>query len=127
MNDFDIGVREVIKEVGISALYMKSTGEYDPSIGEIVEAVKYYPVQVAVFDRTLQSNGLSSKPGTEIVAGDKMMFMIPPNKVDEGLPPIVIEPTKDRVRIGDLTYQIVTMKEYSVAGDVVCYEFFIRR
>lgn len=129
MRDFDAAVLEFIQESGFTATYVKQTqGEYDPATGTVGTTVVEIPVQVILMDLTLQSNGLSTKYGTLVEAGDKELFMRPPHKTDPAQPILDIHPASDTVKVGTTVYKIVTMKELNpTTSDPILYMLYLRR
>jgi hypothetical protein len=126
VNDFDLALIEMVREFGGPALYIKSIpGEYDPATGSVTSGTKSTPVKGILLDFTLQSNGLTTKYGTQILAGDKQFFMQPPSKAG-GLP-IKVDPVNDVVKVGTQTYKVVVMRELNPTGnDPILYEFVLR-
>src|SRR5688572_22094253 len=117
MEDFDAVVVEFMREYGFTATYVQRTlGEYDPAEGEAPLTEEHTPVQAILLDYTLQSNGFGNKFGTDIMAGDKEMYIQPPNKVDAGVPALNILPTQDTILANGVEYKIVTMKELNTTG-----------
>lgn len=128
MNDFDIAVMEFMQENPLTAMYIKAVGEYDPTTGEVVETVTEIPVEAILMDLTLQSNGLSTKFGTLIVAGDKELYVRPPNKTNPLNAPLVVDSANDRVRVNGFEYKVVTSKEVNPTGvDPILFDLYIRR
>jgi len=81
-----------------------------------------------LLDFTHTNNGLSSKFGTEILSGDKELYMLPPNKFDPLQPPLAIDTTQDQCRIGGVMYKCMVMKEVNPTGsNAILYNFLIRR
>jgi hypothetical protein len=108
--------------MGFTAYHVRTSGEYNPATGSIVEVLKTIPVRAIILDLTLQSNGLTTKPHTEIVAGDKQLYIQPPA---QGL---VINPSTDKIRVGTTDYDIVTTKELNPDSTVpLLYELYLRR
>lgn len=126
MKEFDAVVVEMVQEFGGDALYVQSSaGEYDPATGSVAPVIKSIPVKGILLDFTLQSNGLTTKYGTTILAGDKQFFMQPPSKTG-GLP-LKITPVADHVRVGSKSYQVVAMREHNPSGlDPIVYELVLR-
>lgn len=128
MDDFDTAVMELMAEFGTTATYIKRVSTYDTTTSENVETTKEIPVQVILMDLTLQSNGLSTKFGTLIQAGDKEMFVRPPNKTDNGVAPLTVDPSNDSVRVKGIEYRIVSSKEVNTTGaDTIIYDLYVRR
>lgn len=129
MNDFDATVLEFIKEQGASATLMQRTeGAYNPSTGTVGTVDTLIACEGILMDLTLQSNGLSVKYGTLVEAGDKEFYMRPPHKTNGSPSPVVISPASDRLKIGNVTYKIVTLKELNpTAADPVLVSLYLRR
>lgn len=128
-DDFDATVLEFMNDFGFNATYLQSSeGTYDPSRGENVVTTTEIPIRAILLDRTLQSNGIGTQPGSLIQAGDKQLFIQPTQKVDIDATPLVVNPSSDRVRVGADTYKIVTYKEINTtAADQILIELYIRR
>lgn len=127
MHDLEQTVVEFMNESGFIAHINRTTGEYDPAQSEYVETVVDVPVRAILMDLTLQSNGLGSKLGTEILAGDKQLFVQPPQS-DSGPISLQLDPSKDTVSVGAVAYKIVTVKEINTTGAYpILYELYIRR
>lgn len=103
-------------------------GTYDPATSEYTNIPVEIPCSLLLLDLTRNNNGLSSVFGTEILAGDKECWMLPPEKADNTILPLVIDTTSDRLRVGNITYKIVTMKEANPTGaNPIAYQFMLRR
>lgn len=129
MNDFDVTVLEFIRESGGPASLLKqATGDYNPATGTVATLGDEIPVEGILMDLTLQSNGLSTKYGTLVEAGDKEFWMRPPHKTDPLLDVVQIIPASDRLRIGSIVYKIVTLKELNPTGDdPILISLYLRR
>lgn len=129
MDDMDATLLEFIREYPSEAfLIRETTGEYDPATGDVSNSVEEIPIEAILMDLTLQSNGLSTKYGTLVEAGDKELYMRPVNKTNPLLDPVVIQPATDKIRIGGFTYQIVTFKELNpTAANSVLVTLYLRR
>jgi len=125
--DFDAAALELVSEMGTTGTYISvSKGSYDPETGTVVPASTPQTVKLAVLDLTLQSNGLSLKYGTEVLAGDKEVYMIPPQKT--GGAAISVNPGADKVVVGGVTYTVVTFKEVNpTMTDPVVFFLYVRR
>lgn len=128
-NDFDRMILDFMNDDPCTAYYQKSNaGAYDPSTGELATTLVEIPVQIILVDMTRNNNGLSSKFGTEILAGDKECFMRPPEKADPLMIPLVIDTTADRLRVGSIMYKVQDMKEANPTGAApILYNLMLRR
>jgi len=126
MTDFDSTVLELLLEVGTTATYTSvQPGAYNPSTGTVSLTKVDQTVQAALFDLTLQSNGMSLKYGTTIKAGDKEAYMLPPQKT--GGQPITVAPGVDKFTIAGVAYTVVTFKEVNPTGSDPCVYFLYLR
>jgi len=125
--DFDAAVLELVTAFGTTATYTSiAQGEYDPATGQAGVVRMPQPVKAVLFDLTLQSNGLSLKYGTEILAGDKEAYIIPPQKL--GGNPITVAPGADKLTVAGVVYTVVTFKEINPTGSDPCvYFLYLRR
>lgn len=126
--DFDAVALELVTEFGGDGTYISQTqGVYDPSTGSVGVTTTETPVTVALLDLTLQSSGLSTKYGTQIMTGDKEAYVIPPNKTGgSALPPIA--PSLDRLVVAGVSYTVITFKEVNPTGtDPILYTLYLRR
>jgi hypothetical protein len=129
MEDFDHTVLEFIREYGFTAQYIKQAdGEYDPATGTVSSVITQVPVEAILMDLTLNSNGLSTRFNTLVVAGDKQLIVRPPNKTDPAAPALSINTATDRVLVNGIEYKLVTFKEVNPTGaDPVLFDLYIRR
>lgn len=127
MDEFDRTVLHFMDEFGTTALYIRQVdGEYNPTTGTVQSTEVKFPVRGILMEYTLQSNGLKNRYGTDILAGDKQFFMQPPGK--NKLPSYPIDPTKDKLQVGPVLYNIVTSKEVNPTGvEPILYELLLRR
>ena len=107
-----------------------STFEYDPVNPLALQQRRYILVGVILFDLTLQSNGDTFKPNSLINAGDKQLFIQPPE--DDGFyntnETDVVLPNRDKIKIGNKLYKIITFKQLNPsATDSVLFECYIRQ
>lgn len=128
-NDFSRMILDFMRDDPLTAYYIKATtGAYDPSTGEVAVTTVEIPVQAILLDLIRTNNGLSSKFGTEILAGDKEVYVLPPEKADPLAIPLVVDTTSDRIRIGNTTYKIEVMKEANPSASApLLYDLLIRR
>lgn len=127
--DFDFVVAEFMRDYGTTGQFIRTvTGQYDPNTGTTPTTVTEIDVEVILMDLTLQSNGYSVKYGTLVQAGDKDIYMRPPNKVVPYMMPLEINPATDSVRVNGIVYKIVTMKEVNTTGtNAIVYSLYARR
>lgn len=127
--DFDSAILEFFDDFGFTATYIqRGVSTYNTSTGENVTTSTEIPVQAILLDLTLQSNGLSAKFGTLVMAGDKELYVLPPDKYDSTDDPLTVTTTADKVRVNGVEYTIVNMKEVNTtATDTLVYDFHIRR
>lgn len=125
--DFDTVVLQMMDDFGSSQTYVMSSQEdYDTETGTVVSTTTSVPVRMILMDLTLQSNGLSLKYGTEILAGDKEAYVQPP--VKNAGPALVITPGSDKLVVNSVPYTVVTFKEVNPTGsDPVLYTLYLRR
>lgn len=125
--EFDSGVLSIVSELGTTGTYTSITqGSYDPVAGTTGVMKSSQPVKVVLFDLTLQSNGMSLRYGTEILAGDKEAYMIPPQKT--GGAAVTVSPGVDKLTVAGVAYTVVTFKELNPTGsDPVVYFLYLRR
>jgi hypothetical protein len=126
--DFDKAALELVSEFGGPATYVKTTlGDYDPATGTAATTTVNIPLTVAMFDLNNPQNGYGTKPGTELQAGDKETYVLPPTKQGQAdiLP---IDTVNDKIVVNGVSYSIVTMKEMNPSGtDPLLYIFYLRR
>lgn len=128
MDELDRAVYELMGEFGTLVTYISHTeGEYDTSTGTSPTIETNYTVEGIVMDLTLASNGLSTKYGTLVEAGDKELFIRPPKTV-AGLDALTVSPASDFVVVAGTKYKIVTFKEVNPTGDAaILFTLYIRR
>lgn len=127
--DFDRMILDFMNDDPLFATYHQY-GEpvYDTTTGENTVPETSTTVQCIVLDFDRTTNGLSSKFGTEILAGDKEMYMLPTNKANPSAPLIIPNPTSDRITVGAVKYKIVIMKEANPQVSApLLYNFMLRR
>lgn len=129
-SDFDRMVIDFMNDDPLIAYYIKFSGDgiYNPSTGENVVSTVEIPVKAILLDLTLRTNGLGTAPNSLIQAGDKLLYVQPPEKTDSLRSPLVINPASDKIRIGTTEYDIVIMKESNPSGsNVILYELYLRK
>lgn len=109
--------------------YQKSIqGSYDPSTGDYSTSLVEIPCSIILEDLTRNSNGLSYDFGTDIIAGDKNCYLLPPEKADPTVMSLVIDTVADRIRVGAQIYRIENMKSADPTGaNPLLYQLMLRR
>lgn len=127
--EFDKTALEMVNLFGTTATYIKNTGgSYNPATGEYSLAQTTFPIKCIVMDLTLQSNGNTYRNGTMIEAGDKQVYIIPPEKINPTADVLIVNPSTDKILIGTKEWNIVTSKEYNPSqSDNVLIELYIRK
>lgn len=123
LSDLEQAAIELVTEFGADGTYTSYTaGSYNPATSKVVNTSTAYTAKMVLLDLTLQSNGLSLKYGTEIKAGDKEAYVLPP------IQGLVITPGKDTVTLAGTTYTVVTFKEINPTGaKSLVYFLYLRR
>lgn len=124
--DFDTSLVGLFSDFGVTSanavLVQASQSDYDPSVGSVVATTAEIPVRALLVDLTLQSNGLSLKYGTQIIAGDKEAYVLPNSDT-----PFTINPN-DKLRIAGIEYKVVTLKEFNTTGlNPIAFSLYLRR
>ncbi len=129
ISDFDDVVVEFMRDYPMLATYVQQTdGVYDPATGSMSSTTTQTVVDAILLDLTLSSNGLSTRHGTTVIAGDKQLVVRPPNKKDPLAPALVINTATDRVIVHGITYKVVTFKEINPTGDnPILFDLYLRR
>lgn len=127
MHSLEQAARELILEFGATGTYTSSSeGPYDTSTGSATRIELSQSCPMVLVDLTLQSNGLSTRFGTQVLAGDKEAYVIPPHKA--GGQRVTVTPDSDRVTFGDVTYTVVTYKDANPSGsDSWVWYLYLRR
>jgi hypothetical protein len=127
-NDFDTAALAIVQEFGGTGTYTRYTvGAYNPATGKATRTTTSQTVKVAITDLQLRSNGTSLKYGTEVVAGDKEAYLIPPEKTG-GTSIAPIDVVNDTLTVGPYTYTIVSYKETNPDGTTpILYSLYLRR
>lgn len=128
-DDFLRSILDFMNDDPLTVYYTKyNNGAYDPATSEYTTVPVEIPCQGLLLDLTRNSNGLSSIYGKTILAGDKDLYLVPPNKLDPNAPVLNIDTTSDRVRIGSILYKVEDMKECNPnAVNPILYQFMLRR
>jgi hypothetical protein len=125
--ELGLAAQELISEFGGSGVYTKTVmGQYNSSTASASSSVISIPIQIVIFDLLLKNEGFGTKSGTQVHAGDKEAYVLPPSFPD-GVP-FSVDPTNDKITINNVTYSIVTFKEINPTGSFpVAYTFYLRR
>lgn len=129
IDDFDRVVMEFMRDFPVTATYVSQTdGAYNPTTGTVSSTTTETEVEAILLDLTLSSNGLSTRHGTAVIAGDKQLIVRPPNKTDPDADPLVINTATDRVIVAGHAYKVVTFKEINPTGnDPIAFDLYLRR
>lgn len=127
--DFLRSILDFMSDDPLTVYYTKYTsGVYDPATSEYTTVTVETPCQGLMIDLTRNSNGLSSVYGKMILAGDKDLYLLPPNKLNSSINPLVIDTTSDRIRVGTTLYKVEDMKECNPdMTNPILYQFMLRR
>lgn len=124
-SDFHEMVREMMKDFGTQGTLVSRTGgDYDPATGEVSVSDTETSITCILMDMTLQSNGSGTKDKTLIQDGDKVLYVEPSPNVQS------IDSTSDKVVVGGITYDIVTMKMIdptATNSSPLLYELYLRK
>lgn len=134
-SDFRAAVSGLMDDFGTTATYIAQidTGEYDPATGQVSVTVGEYSVRAIMTDMTLRSNGQTVKSGTLIQEGDKLVFVEPTTELLPVLYPsgaIEADPTDDKIKVGSITYKVVSVKVVDPAATgtaPIVWELYVRR
>ena len=128
-SDFDRAIMDFMNDDPLTAYYTQYIqGSYDPSTSTYSTTTIEVACKSIMLDLTRNNNGLSSKFGTEILDGDKELYLLPPPKDDPLALPIQIDTTSDRVRIGNITYKVAVAKVLDPTNaDIMLYNLMLRR
>lgn len=128
-SDFDRMILDFMNDDPLTGIYYQySDPVYDTTTGENTSSETQTPVRCILLDFDRVTNGLSSKFGTEILAGDKELYMLPTQKADAVASPIIPNPTRDRITVAGISYKIVISKSADPTGAApLLYNFMLRR
>lgn len=99
----------------------RSLVEYNPATSESNEIVSSFPVRIIPFDYMNKNEGTGTDSNTLIKTGDKQVFVLPDESFGS------IDPTTDTLRIGDIIYNVITVKEMNpTASNIWYHELFVR-
>jgi hypothetical protein len=127
---FDESVADMMASFGTTAYIVVATSEqYDPETSQNVVSTTDYRVNAMFFDYLDKKQGLGTSGTSLIQSGDKQVFVQPPHKTETGLPLPHLLPNRDKLKLGDKVYKIITLKQYNPSmtdAGCVLYELFVR-
>lgn len=127
-SDFDQMLLLFMADDPMTATYLQYIEDYDYATSENVLVEVATPVSCILLDFERTNNGLSSKFGQLVIAGDKELYMLPTQKRDPLATPIVPNTTSDKIIVAGITYKIQMMKESNPTGAApLLYNFMLRR
>jgi hypothetical protein len=134
-SDFIELVNSMMAEFGTTGVLVThlADGEYDPATGTSAAITGDIPIKCILMDLTLQSNGASTRDGTLIRDGDKVLYVRPSDVLIPILMPngiLEIDSADDRVVVGGVSYRIVTSKviDPSATGqNPIMFELYVRQ
>lgn len=123
LSDFHSVVKEFLNDQQwhVNVTLIKTTSVYDPDTSENIVTEKRYTMQAIPLDYINKNEGAGTNVQTLIRSGDKQVFIRPNRFVTS------IDPSADTLKIGNIVYKIVTVKEVNpTSSDVLYYELFAR-
>lgn len=128
-SDFLPMLMEFFQDDPLTVIYQKFTqGSYNPATSEYSSVQVDTPCKAILLDLTRDQSGLSRKFGTLMLAGDKELYLLPPEKADTLASPLVIDTTNDRVVVNGVQYKVENMKEINPNGaNPIVYDLMLRR
>lgn len=129
MHVLEQAAKELISEFGSLGTYTSSVeGPYDTATSTSTRIDLTQQTLMVLVDLTLQSNGLSAKFGTQVLAGDKEAYVIPPQKYSDSNQAVNITPNSDKVVFGGVTYTVISFKDANPSGsDAWVWYLYLRR
>lgn len=122
-SDFNDVVNEFFTVQGwsCSATLIKTSSVYDPNTSENIVTESRFTMQAIPFDYINKFQGLTTQQNTLIQTGDKQVFLKKNPLVTS------INPSSDTLKIGDIVYKIITVKEVNpTLTNTLYYELFVR-
>lgn len=127
---FDNLVNDMMDSFGTVAYVVVATKEgYDVETSENVVTEVPYKVRAMFFDYVDKAAGVGTERNSLVQTGDKQVFIQPPHKTITGVPLPHIMPNRDKLRVADKIYKIVTIKEFNTSmtrQGCVLYEAYVR-
>ena len=127
IGQFDRTVDRLISRYGgKGVLTIFTNGVY--SDGEVTQTSTNYDVNIAIFDYPQSMAGDKSNFGSLILEGDKQCYMQPVQKADVDADAIDIKANRDVLKIGNVEWKILTLKEINPTGaNTIVYELHLRK
>lgn len=127
-SDFDRMILDFMADDPMTATYLQYIEDYDYATSENVLVEVATPVSCILLDFERTNNGLSSKFGQLVIAGDKELYMLPTQKRDLVATPIIPNTTSDKIIVAGITYKIHVSKSADPTGAApLLYNFMLRR
>jgi len=129
LDDFDQVVLDMMVDFGGTATYIKQDSySFDPVTGLNSILKTEITVEAIIMDVYANLGGIGNKSNTLIQEGDKIIYIRPPEKVDSTATPLNIDPSQDKIVFGNITYNIVTVKDINPSSDnLILHEVYVRR
>jgi len=125
-DDFTRMINDFFDDDPQTATYHQySQGSYNPATSEYSTTQVDTPVRVITLDLTRNSNGLSSKYGTDILKGDKDVYM---KTFYLGEIVVDVNTTSDKITISGVLYKVCNSKVLDPTGaSPMLFNFLVRR
>lgn len=124
---FDRVVSNMMVRYGTTAYLIipSGSGVYNPDTSSITAPLaKSFKVNILMLDFPLRKDGIEATLDSEIQQADKMVYVQPNKEV----PLPRIDPTKDKMKIGNDTWKIVGMKEENpTLSDSIVLILYVKR
>lgn len=128
-DDFDRLVLEFMQEFGFLATYKRMVSSTpNDATGSVDVVTEDIEIQAIKMELIRPVEGSGTRSNTSIQDGDQILYVRPTEKSDEFANALTINPASDVVLINNVTWAIVTVKEYNPsASDCILYELYIRK
>jgi hypothetical protein len=125
-SDFTSMINDFFDDDPQVAIYHQySQGVYNVNTSEYLTTQVDTAVRVITLDLTRNSNGLSSKYGTDILAGDKDVYM-KPFYLEEIV--VDVNTTSDKITVGGILYKVCNSKVLDpTSSSPMLFNFLVRR
>src|SRR4051812_3658440 len=102
-DDFNRMIVDFFNDDPLTVTYQSNTESYSDATAVNTLSTVNIPCQAIFLDHQLRTSGDSTKDGTLIREGDKLLFMRPPEKSDTYRLPLVINQALDRILVGTVS------------------------